>query len=69
MTEDRDNRAKGRDSYDSQVGNSVVEFFNRNITPYATEVGGPKFDLIPVEKQKDIMVSGLAGPDPKDLDR
>lgn len=54
---DDTNRAKGRDSYDSQIGNAVVEFFNKNITPYPTEVGGPKFDLIPVEKQKDIMVN------------
>lgn len=54
---DESNRAKGRDSYDSQIGNAVVEFFNKNITPYPTEVGGPKFDLIPVEKQKDIMVN------------
>lgn len=51
------NNAKGRNSYDTQAGNVVVEFFNRNITPYPTEVGGPKFDLIPVEKQKDIMVN------------
>jgi hypothetical protein len=35
----------------------VVEFFNKNVTPYPTEVGGPKFDLIPVEKQKDIMIN------------
>lgn len=54
---DDSNRAKGRDSYDSQIGNAVVEFFNKNITPYPTDVGGPKFDLIPVEKQKDIMVN------------
>lgn len=35
----------------------MVNFFNRNITPYATESGGPKFDLIPVERQKDVMVN------------
>jgi hypothetical protein len=51
------NRAKGRDSFDVATGNVVVEFFNRNITPYPTEAGGPKFDLIPVERQKDIMVN------------
>ena len=51
------NRAKGQNSFDIATGNVVVEFFNRNITPYPTEAGGPKFDLIPVEKQKDIMVN------------
>lgn len=55
--EEKSNSAKGRESYDSDIGNSLVHFFNRNITPYATEAGGPKFDLIPVEKQKDIMVN------------
>jgi len=51
------NSAKGRDSYDSEIGGSVVPFFNRNVTPYPTEAGGPKFDLIPVTKQKDIMIN------------
>lgn len=51
------NQAKGVNSYDSLVGNSLITFFNRNVTPYPTEVGGPAFDLIPVEKQKDIMVN------------
>jgi hypothetical protein len=51
------NQAKGRDSFDANIGNSVVAFVNRNVTPYPTEVGGPKFDLIPVESQKDIMVN------------
>jgi hypothetical protein len=51
------NRAKGQNSFDVATGNVVVEFFNRNVTPYPTEAGGPKFDLIPVERQKDIMVN------------
>lgn len=51
------NIAKGQNSYDSQVGDNLVAFFNKNVTPYPTEVGGPAFDLIPVEKQKDIMVN------------
>ena len=51
------NSAKGRDSYDSEIGGSIVPFFNRNVTPYPTEAGGPKFDLIPVTKQKDIMIN------------
>jgi hypothetical protein len=55
--EDKPNSAKGRESYDSTAGNSLIHFFNRNVTPYATESSGPKFDLIPVEKQKYIMVT------------
>jgi len=51
------NISKGRESYDSTTGNTVVAFFNRNVSTYATEAGGPKFDLIPVEKQKDIMIN------------
>lgn len=51
------NSAKGRDSFDITTGNTLVQFFNRNVTPYATSTLGPKFDLIPVEKQKDIMVN------------
>lgn len=57
LTKKKSNRADGRNSYDAEVGNVVVEFFNKNVTPYPTEVSGPKFDLIPVEKQKDIMVN------------
>ena len=54
---DRPNVAKGRDSYDSNFDGTMVPFFNRNATPYATEAGGPKFDLVPVTKQKDIMLN------------
>jgi hypothetical protein len=57
LTKKKSNRADGRNSFDADVGNVVVEFFNKNVTPYPTEVGAPKFDLIPVEKQKDIMVN------------
>jgi hypothetical protein len=57
MSDEKSNLIKGRDSYDSAIGDSLVTFFNRNVTPYPTEAGGPKFDLIPVEKQKDIMVN------------
>jgi len=56
MTDDL-NSAKGRDSYDIVTGNTIVSHFNRNITPYATSTLGPKFDLIPVEKQKDLMIN------------
>ena len=51
------NLAKGRDSFDAAIGNSVVAFVNRNVTPYATEAGSVKFDLVPVESQKDLMVN------------
>lgn len=56
MTE-KSNQAKGRESYDSNIGNSLVTFFNRNVSNYPTEVGAPKFDLVPVTKQKDIMIN------------
>jgi hypothetical protein len=51
------NRAKGATSFDSNIANSLVTFLNRNVTPYPTEVGGPKFDLIPVTQRKDLMVN------------
>ena len=51
------NISKGRNSYDSSFGNVVVPFFNRNVTPYPTEAGGPAFDLVPVTRQKDIMLN------------
>ena len=54
---DKLNSAKGRNSYDSTSTGSIIPFFNRNVTPYATEAGGPKFDLVPVTKQKDIMLN------------
>jgi hypothetical protein len=57
MTKKKSNIAKGRDSYDSTSTGSIIPFFNRNVTPYATESSGPKFDLIPVTKQKDIMIN------------
>jgi hypothetical protein len=57
MDEEKPNSAKGKDSFDARIGDSVIPFFNRNVTPYPTEAGAPKFDLIPVEKQKDIMVN------------
>jgi hypothetical protein len=54
---DKPNSADGRDSYDSTSTGELIQFFNKNVTPYPTEVGGPAFDLIPVEKQKDIMIN------------
>ena len=55
--QDQPNSADGRDSYDSTSTGELIQFFNRNVTPYPTDVGGPAFDLIPVEKQKDVMVN------------
>ncbi len=55
--ETKSNLAKGKNSYDSKIGGNLVTFFNKNVTPYPTEVGGPSFDLIPVSKQKDIMIN------------
>jgi hypothetical protein len=54
---DKPNSADGRDSYDSTSTGELIQFINRNVTPYPVEVGGPAFDLIPIEKQKDIMVN------------
>ena len=54
---DKPNSANGVSSYDSTGTGSLIHFFNRNVTPYATESSGPKFDLVPVEKHKDIMLN------------
>lgn len=51
------NVAKGRTSYDANIGGSLVAFVNRNVSEYPTEAGGPKFELVPVTKQKDIMLN------------
>ena len=57
MSDKKSNLAKGRNSYDSTSTGTIIPFFNRNVTPYATEAGSVKFDLIPVEKQKDLMIN------------
>ena len=57
MKKTKTNLLKGRDSYDADVGGSLIPFFNRNVTPYATEAGGPKFEMVPVTQQKDLMVN------------
>lgn len=51
------NVSKGRESFDISTGNTLVAFFNRNVSPYPTEAGSVKFDLVPVEQQKDIMIN------------
>jgi len=57
MSEDKSNSAKGRTSYDSTSTGSLIPFFNRNVSEYPTEAGGVKFDLVPVTKQKDLMIN------------
>lgn len=57
MDDVKSNVADGRNSFDIKSGGVLIPFFNRNVTPYATESSGPKFDLVPVEKQKDIMLN------------
>lgn len=54
---EKSNLVKGANSYDSKLGDSVTAFFNRNVTPYPTESGSPAFDLVPVTKQKDLMLN------------
>jgi len=57
MEIDKPNSANGVSSYDSTSSGSLIHFFNRNVSPYPTESGGPKFDLVPVQKHKDIMLN------------
>jgi hypothetical protein len=57
MSDNKSNRADGRNSFDSESTGSLIEFFNKNVTPYPTDIGGPAFDLIPIAKQKDIMIN------------
>lgn len=57
MSKDRPNSAKGRTSYDSELAGTLVPFFNKNVTPYPTDVGAPQFELIPVKDQKDRMIN------------
>jgi hypothetical protein len=57
MDEEKSNSAKGQTSYDSTSTGSLIPFFNRNVSEYPTEAGGVKFDLVPVTKQKDLMIN------------
>ena len=58
MSDDKkSNLAKGRNSFDADIGGTLVPFINRNVSEYPTEAGGVKFDLVPVTKQKDIMIN------------
>lgn len=51
------NKAKGQTSYDSTSTGQLIEFFNKNVMEYPTEVGSVKFDLVPVKKQKDLIIN------------
>jgi hypothetical protein len=51
------NISKGRNSFDVSIGDSVVPFFNRNVTPYPTESGSVNFAPVPVTQQKDHMIN------------
>jgi len=53
----KSNLLKGRDSYDSTSSGMLIPFLNRNVTPYATEAGSIKFEMVPVTKQKDLMIN------------
>jgi hypothetical protein len=66
---EKSNTAKGRDSFDVITGNTLVHFFNRNVTPYPTESGSVKFDLVPVESQKDLMINHARMYDQQEYDR
>jgi hypothetical protein len=57
MANKKSNLAKGRISYDADIGGTLIPFFNRNVSEYPTEAGGVKFDLVPVTKQKDLMIN------------
>lgn len=51
------NILKGRTSVDATLGGTLVPFFNRNVSPYPTEAGGPNFEMIPVTRERDQMIN------------
>ena len=53
----KNNSVDGRNSYDSTSTGELITFFNRNVSEYPTEVGSPKFEMVPVTKHKDIMLN------------
>ena len=58
MSQDKKpNLMKGRTSYDSNIGGLPAIFINRNVTEYPVEVSAPKFDLVSITQQKDIMLN------------
>jgi hypothetical protein len=57
MSDGPSNVMKGRDSWDSTSTGALIPFFNRNSSQFPTEVTAPRFDLVPVTKQKDLMLN------------
>ena len=57
MSDKKSNVAKGRNSFDADIGGTLIPFFNKNVSEYPTEAGGVKFELVPVTKQKDLMIN------------
>ena len=57
MSDKKSNLAKGRHSFDADIGGTLIPFFNKNVSEYPTEAGGVKFELVPVTKQKDLMIN------------
>jgi hypothetical protein len=53
----KSNTAKGRHSFDADIGGTLVPFLNRNISEYPTEAGAVKFELVSVTQQKDLMIN------------
>lgn len=51
------NTAEGVNSYDSTSTGELIAFLNKNVSPYPTELGSVRFDLVPVTKHKDIMLN------------
>lgn len=51
------NSAKGQKSFDSVSTGQLINFINKNVSEYPTEIGGPRFDLVPVQKEKDQMLN------------
>jgi hypothetical protein len=51
------NITKGKNSFDAEIGDTSVAFFNRNVTPYPTEAGSVNFAPIPITQQKDHMIN------------
>jgi len=51
------NSAQGRNSRDLEVGNSVISFFNRNVSQYPTEVGSTFFAPVDIKEQKDVILN------------
>jgi hypothetical protein len=51
------NMLKGRNSKDMWVGDLLVPHINRSVSPYPTEVTAPRFELVPVKEQKDLMLN------------